>query len=170
MALGLLRPVGRVIGVLCGGSTPHQIALGLTLGVVLGLVPKGNLTAVLLCGLILVLRVNLSAATAATFLAMGFAPALEGVAHQFGLTALSARPLYGFWTWLFAQPLAPWLRLENTVVLGQLLLGLAAAGPIYGVSQALIARVQPGVVAVMSRSSLARLALGVRRPVERSAA
>jgi uncharacterized protein (TIGR03546 family) len=170
MVLARLRPVGRVLGTLCGGSTPHELALGLALGAILGLVPKANLTAALLCALILSLRLNLTSAALATSAGMALAPVLSGLAHRIGLTALSFGLLQGFWSWLFRQPIIPWLRLDETLVLGQLLIGLALAWPLYRLSRGAISRLQPSLVAALRRSPVSRLVLGVRLPAERRAA
>jgi uncharacterized protein (TIGR03546 family) len=170
MVLARLRPVGRVLGTLCGGSTPHELALGLALGAVLGLIPKANLTAALLCGLILSLRLNLTAAALGTSAGMGLAPMLSVLAHQIGLTMLALGVLQGFWSWLFRQPVIPWLRLDETLVLGQLLIGLVLAWPLYRVSREALSRLQPSLVAALRRSSVTRIMLGVRLPAERRAA
>lgn len=170
MILACLRPVGRAIQVLCGGSTPHEIALGLSLGLVLGLLPKSNLTAVLLCGLILSLRLNLVAASMAALTVMGFGPLLDSVAHQIGSFLLSWNVLQGGWAWFFRQPLVPWLRLDDTVVLGQLFIGVVLALPGYSLAVRVLNRVQPLATGIMRRSWPARLALGVRLPPERRAA
>lgn len=170
MVLASMRPIGRTLSVLCGGATPQEIALGVALGAVLGLIPKSNLTAVLLCGVILSLRVNLAAAVFAAGAFSGLAPLLDGVAHQLGSAALSLRALQGGWAWLFRQPIVPWLRLDNTLVLGQLFLGLTSAWPIYRLTFRIVSRIQPQLTAAMTRSAIARTVLGVRLPAQRRAA
>src|SRR4051794_9645298 len=113
MIFASLRPLGRALRILCGGATPHEIALGVALGLMLGLVPKSNLTAVTLCGVILCLRLNLYAAGMTTLAIMPLAASLDGVGNSIGMYALSCGPLAGFWTWLFRQPLVPWLQLND---------------------------------------------------------
>lgn len=170
MVLASMRRVSRTIAVLCGGSTAHEIAMGIALGTILGLIPKANLTAVLLCALILSLRLNLTAALFAAGISMSLAPLLDGVAHPLGLTILSFRPLQGLWSSLLRQPIVPWLQLDQTVVLGELMIGLLVAWPLYRLSRSAVARLQPGVAAVMNHSSVSRLLEGMREPAQRRAA
>ena len=67
----ILRPLRLLFKALVIESTPTQMSYGLALGVLLGVVPKGNLLAVVLGFWIAATRVNLAitacAAVAATF-------------------------------------------------------------------------------------------------------
>jgi uncharacterized protein (TIGR03546 family) len=53
-----LRPVRHFAQALIANDSPRQVAWGFVLGMMIGLVPKGNLTAILLGMLLLGLRVN----------------------------------------------------------------------------------------------------------------
>ena len=54
-----LRPVRALLTLLSSADSPRQIALGFALGMLVGLVPKGNLIAVALVTLLFAARVNL---------------------------------------------------------------------------------------------------------------
>lgn len=54
-----LRPVRFFFKALVTDNTPSQLALGFALGVVIGLVPKGNLLAISLMVVLSAIRVNL---------------------------------------------------------------------------------------------------------------
>jgi uncharacterized protein (TIGR03546 family) len=121
----------RMIQRLIGGSSPSQVAAGFTLGMILGLVPKGNLIAVSMCVLLVSLRVNKAIAVAAA-MAFSFASAwADSFTHKLGALVLgidSLEPVYG---WLYNLPLGPWLGFHNTVVMGSLLVGVYLAYPAY---------------------------------------
>src|SRR5476651_1276880 len=61
----VVRSLRTVIAALLAGDSPRQLAAGFAIGMVLGLVPKGNLIALSLCVLVFSLRVNTSLALVA---------------------------------------------------------------------------------------------------------
>ena len=141
----LFRPLRQLVQSLTGADTPRQIAWGFTLGMFVGLIPKGNLLAVLLTTLIFALRVNTSAALLAAGVFSWAGLLFDGFAHRVGSLALvwqSARPFY---TWLYETPLGALLGTNNTVVVGQLLIALYLAYPIFWFANWFAVRVQPRI-------------------------
>jgi uncharacterized protein (TIGR03546 family) len=127
-AIFILRKVCRA---LVASNAPGQLAAGFTLGMMIGLVPKGNLIALSLCVLLFSIRCNkglgLVAAIAFTFVG----PWTDPFAHRLGLAALNFQPLEAMYASVFNLPLGPWLGLNNTVVVGSLVMGLYAAYPVF---------------------------------------
>jgi uncharacterized protein (TIGR03546 family) len=134
-----VRLLRDLVASLHGGADPRHLAAGLALGAALGLVPKGNLTAVGLILLFFFFRVNkgLALFSAALFTPVGYA--LDGTAHAIGLALLKAAPLQGLWTALYDLPVVPLTRFNNTVVLGNLVLGALFFAPIYFAGLKLVA-------------------------------
>lgn len=112
-------------------DTPRRLALGLACGLALGLLPKGNLLAIGLATAVFATRVNLRVATTAALLFSLGAPWLDPVAHRLGEWVLTQSALTPTWRWLYDQPIIAWTAFNNTVVMGQLLFGLAAFYPVY---------------------------------------
>ena len=56
-----LRPVRMLFQALIGNDTPRQTAWGFSLGMMVGLLPKGNLTAIAIAMILCSLRVNRAA-------------------------------------------------------------------------------------------------------------
>jgi uncharacterized protein (TIGR03546 family) len=112
------------------------------LGLVLGLLPKGNLLAVSVSLLILGTRVNLPAAmlSALAFSLVGVH--LDSLTHPFGWVLLRHETLQPAWTFLYRLPLVPWTSFNNTVVLGSFTLGLTLFYPTYVLSHAVFQRWQ----------------------------
>ncbi|MEM8946559.1 MAG: TIGR03546 family protein [Planctomycetota bacterium] len=127
----LLRPVRQLAQALTANDSARQIAWGFVLGMMIGLLPKGNLVLVGLTVLLCALRVNKSAGmlAAGIFSIVGFA--FDGLAHRIGSIVLLWEPARPVHVWLYEMPLGPWLGLNNTVVVGQLLLALYFAFPVY---------------------------------------
>lgn len=143
-----------------GRREPHQLAWGLALGVWLGVVPYGNLVALAILLFILSVRVN-HGMVAVTAVAMSLVAALfDAQAHAVGRYVLThpqyAPQLATAWQW----PLVPWTDLNNTVVMGGLLLGLAAVVPAYLLSYPLFRYLAPPAADLPSAGE------GAEQPVE----
>lgn len=143
--MSLLRPIRFLAKALTAESTSRQLALGLAMGVVIGLVPKGNLIAVLLTTMLCASKVNLGAGMLTAFLCSWLGPLVDPLTHRIGLSLLTSRPLQPMWTAFADAPLAAWTRFNNTVVLGSLVLGAALFYPAYRSSQPLFARYAPQI-------------------------
>jgi uncharacterized protein (TIGR03546 family) len=130
-----LRPLRQVAQALLAHDASNQLALGFALGMVLGLMPKGNLIAVSLFVLLFSLRVNKGVSLLAAFAFSWFGPALDPFADKIGAYILSAGPLQTTYAALFQLPLGPWFDFNNTVVVGTLVIGLWAFYPTYWLSQ-----------------------------------
>jgi uncharacterized protein (TIGR03546 family) len=127
----LVALVRRMAGFLAANDSPRQLAMGAALGMILGLVPKGNLIALTLLVLLLLLRLNkgLGLAAAVAFSSLG--PWSDPFTHKLGLVVLGYEPLQSTYAALYDLPLAPWLGFDNTVVTGTLLVGLYLAYPVH---------------------------------------
>jgi uncharacterized protein (TIGR03546 family) len=97
----------------------------------LGLVPKGNLFAVIFLLFFFLFNVNKGMAliSAALFTPVGYL--IDGPAHDIGSALLLSPALAGLWTWLYNLPVVPWTKFNNTVVLGNLVVGLVLFAPLY---------------------------------------
>jgi len=127
----------------------------------IGLVPKGNLIAFVLMTLLFALRVNKPAGLMAAGIFSAVGLMLDGFAHNIGSQVLvweAARP---FHIWLYEMPLGPWLGLNNTIVIGQLIVGLYLVYPIYWYSRRFAAHVQQPLSRWFMRYRLIRWIRGV---------
>lgn len=131
MELSWIRPVKLVTRLITEAASAQQIAWGFALGMLLGLVPKGNLTAVFLSMALLSLNVNFSAGVLGALAFSAVSPVLDPLTHRLGYWLLASRSLEPIWVWLSQVPLFPWTRLTNTVVLGNLVLGLWLFLPVW---------------------------------------
>ncbi len=131
MLAHLLRPVRRVVRSLLAYDASSQLAAGFALGMVLGLVPKGNLIALSLFVLLFSLRVNTGSGLVAALAFSWLGPALDPFADKLGAYVLAASSMQGTYAAIFQLPLGPWFDFNNTVVVGSLAIGLWAMYPVY---------------------------------------
>lgn len=158
----LLRPVRYLAKALVAQESSRQLAAGLALGVMVGLVPKGNLTAVVLAMVLFALRVNLGTGLLSAFVVSLAAPWLDPLSHAIGYALLTFGPLEPVWARLYDLPLVPWTAFNNTVVLGSFVLGAALAYPVYRASEPIFARYQPTIAARLLRFRPVQVLLGIQ--------
>ena len=115
-------------------DTPRRLALGLACGVLLGLVPKGNLLAIGIAMVVFATHVSLPVATASALGVSLFGTWLDPVTHRLGQAILTQPLLTPIWDRLYHVPLVAWTSFNNTVVMGNLFLGLVLLYPVYRLS------------------------------------
>ena len=110
---------------------PAQFAWAIAFGVLLGLIPHGNLLAVATLVLILCLRLNHPAmgltAIGVTLVATKMDPWSDRVGDWILNQPAARDALTTAWQW----PLVPWTDVNNTVVLGSFVIGTASLLPIF---------------------------------------
>jgi uncharacterized protein (TIGR03546 family) len=143
-ALALPR---KIVQAAIGSSSPHEIAAGFALGMVLGLMPKGNLIAVSLCVALFSLRVNKGVGLAAVALFSFVSQWADPLTHKIGLWALTVDSMQAVYASVFNLPLGPWLGIHNTIVAGTLVLGMYAAYPAYWTVRIAAGRLQQSTAA-----------------------
>ncbi len=126
--LGILR---QFVKGLTSDTDPSQIGWGIALGFVIGLIPKGNLTAQLLLLLLMALKVNIPFGLLTMFAVSFLNPLADRLTDPLGYALLTAGPLAPLWTALYNMPVAPWTGFNNTVLLGGLLAGAILFVPVY---------------------------------------
>ncbi|HMO86441.1 MAG TPA: TIGR03546 family protein [Lacipirellulaceae bacterium] len=152
----LFRPLRLLAQAFAANESPRQVAWGVALGMFVGLLPKGSPLAWLLATLVCALRVNRSAAlvSAAAFSYVGWL--LDDFAHAAGALALTWPPLQHTWTALYELPLGPWIGWNNTVVMGQLLIGCYLLYPVYALAHMGSRRFQSPLTAWLLRRRVIR--------------
>jgi uncharacterized protein (TIGR03546 family) len=156
-----LRPLRIFAQALIGNDTPRQSAWGFSLGMMVGLLPKGNLVAMTLAMLLFGTKVNRAAGLLGIGLFCYVGWPLDTTAHRLGslvLTSNAAQPLFA---WIYEQPLGPFSGLNNTVVVGQLLIGLYLFYPTYKASYVMAKHVRPRVHAWLMKYRVIRWLRGV---------
>jgi uncharacterized protein (TIGR03546 family) len=127
-----LKYIQGLIKTLNENTSPREIAAGVVLGSILGLLPKTNLLGLFIWVLILMLQVNIGMATAAIILFAIVGHLTDPFTEKLGYWALTGVPgLEGLWTAMYNTPIIPFTNFNNTLVMGNLLFGLLLAIPLY---------------------------------------
>jgi uncharacterized protein (TIGR03546 family) len=127
-----LKLVTNFIKILREGQTPAQVAGGFAIGSILGLSPMLTLQGLLVWLIILILDVNLSAATFSLGLFALIAYIFDPIFHRLGYFLLvDINGLKALWAALYNAPIAPLTRFNNTVVMGSFVSALILFTPLY---------------------------------------
>jgi uncharacterized protein (TIGR03546 family) len=157
--LSLLSGLARALQ---GGADPRHLAAGLALGAAWGLTPKGNALSIVFLLLFFFFRVDKGLALVSAFLFTFVGHLIDPAAHALGLALLTAAPLKGLWTALYDLPLAPLTRFNNSVVLGNLVIGLALFAPLYAAGKRLAVHYQANWQPRLARLPLIKTLTGLR--------
>ncbi len=157
----ILRPVRLLMQAAVMESTPRQMSMGLAFGILLGLVPKGNLLAISLGLMLAATRLNLAVAALGAMAAALAAVACDGLFDQIGWWVLSRPQLAGVWQWLYEQPFVPWTDFNHSIVMGSFVTGLALVVPVHFASRPLFAKYAGVLRKYAGRSWVVKVAQGV---------
>lgn len=127
---------------LCTKDSPKQMAAGLACGLLLGLLPKGNLVAVAVASMLMATRMSLAVGILCAFAVSLVAPLCDPLTHRIGQEVLTTGALAPLWRHVSRIPLAAWTSFNNTVVMGSLSLGLLLVWPVYRLSLPWMVRLQ----------------------------
>lgn len=132
------NPYRFLVECVASPNTPRQLAWGVALGFLIGIVPKANLIAVVLIVVVAALRVNLLAVALSAIVFSFVSPIADPLTHRLGDFLLRRHALQGFWTRMAELPIVPWTDFNNTVVLGSLVTGLVLLFPAYWICSRLM--------------------------------
>ncbi len=156
----LIRPLRALVKGLCANDSSHQLAAGMALGMVIGLVPKGNLIAAILLVVLLSLKINRGTGLCSAFLFTWVGALLDPISHRIGWVVLKAKSVEALFTWMIDLPVIPWTSFNNTVVLGSFLLAMGGLIPLYLGSQMLFEKYTEPVIARLTQYKLYHVLLG----------
>ena len=126
-----LKIMGKIFRVLNAEATPKQIAGGVMLGMIIGLTPTFSLHNILVVFLILVIRVNLTAAILSMFAFDLIGYGVDSVSDWIGGAILTSTTLRPLWIEAYNAAIIPFTRFNNTIVMGSLAISLILLCPIF---------------------------------------
>lgn len=158
----IISPIRQLMQLFKSHDSAYQVAFGVTLGAIIGVMPKGNLIVVCLGVLLCAVHVNKSAGLIAIGIFSWLAPLVDPIAHTLGLRLLEMPSMQGSFAWLYDQPLGPWLGFNNTVVLGTFLLGIYFSYPVFWVSYVGWSRISSRIAERQRQRAVGHLAAGMK--------
>lgn len=164
----MFGPLRKVVAVFTGGGSPQAIAFGCAMGMMVGLLPKGNLTAAAISMVILATHANLAAAAVSGTLFSWAGLWTDPLAHRLGSAILTQPAWQKSFARLYELPLMPWTALNNTVVVGSLVLSLVLFYPVYRLMWLSFNRHQAPIAEKLREYRVDRLLAGAEAAAKRS--
>lgn len=147
----------RIIKVFRDGATPAQIAWGLTLGFMMGIIPGWPLHVFVLLLIALIFNVNLTMVGLGAIVTSLLTLALDPVLDTFGYYILSDIPaLTGLFTHMYNSTFWMLTRFNNSLVMGGTALGILLAIPLFLVFRQLVILIRSKVIYKLGDTKLAK--------------
>jgi uncharacterized protein (TIGR03546 family) len=143
-----------------GINSPHQLALGVAFGVLIGLVPKESAIPWMICLLFLLSRANLLTGIVAALVVSVISPLLDVYSDQIGFSILTVEALQASYAAAMEIPFLAWTQFDNTVVTGSVAIGLLGWVPVYLISQVFFRTVGIAVIKKFMQLPVVRFIFG----------
>lgn len=127
----MLRQILKVIKVLNSNAKPWQLSLGVSFGAIVGLTPLTSLHNLALIFLALIINMNIGIMILSAIVFSGVAYILDPVFHSTGLAILKSTSLTAVWENVFSCPIALVAQLNNSIVMGSLVISVLLAVPLF---------------------------------------
>lgn len=139
--------IAKLVAGLIANRRPGEVSAGIAFGLLLALLPPGNLLWPLLFVVTFFLKLNVGAELAALGIFRLLVPVADPAIEAFGFSILTAGPLQPLFTSLYNVPLFPFTRFNNSMVTGGLTLGVLLWLPVFLLARAGVVgfrnRIQP---------------------------
>ncbi|MFO7729632.1 MAG: TIGR03546 family protein [Spirochaetia bacterium] len=134
----MITLVARFIAALNANSRPGEIAAGFACGILLALIPFGNLLWVLLFVVFFLLKLHAGTLLFTTVLFKLFIGIMDPLVDFIGLSILTQPSLTPYFITAINTPLLPLMDFNNSLVIGGLVLGLLMWIPLFYGGRALV--------------------------------
>jgi uncharacterized protein (TIGR03546 family) len=137
-------------------TSPGEIAHAVSIGILLGLMPKNNLLWYMLFVFFLFVRSNKSVFFLMTILSSLAAPLLDPVFNTMGEAILLFKPLVPVYRTLLDIPFVGFTKFNNTIVTGSLVTGLILYIPVYLLARLFVAQWRTHIASALAKQPFVR--------------
>lgn len=134
----MLKKLIKLLKAINSNKNPGEISHAVCLGMMLGLIPKSNLLWYVLAIFFVFMRIHKGSFVLFTFLFSLLAPALDPLFDTVGYWFLTLEPVAPFFIELLEIPFMGFTKINNTIVMGSLLVSLGAYIPVYWLSRLIL--------------------------------
>ncbi len=156
----LLKQLFAFFRLLNSDTGLNQLALGLSLGVILGFSPFLSLQTFIVLVCCFFFRIQLGAAFLSAFFFKFIAFLFDPLTDKLGQVALEAESLRPLYVQMYNMPLVPLTRFNNSIVMGSGIVGFLLVIPLFFAFRKLITRYRETVVAKYQQSKIWKLWAG----------
>jgi uncharacterized protein (TIGR03546 family) len=132
-------------------SSPWQIAIAITFGMLVGFTPLWRLHNVIILLLVLFFRVNIASFIVSVVMFSALSLILNPLILMAGDSLLVAERLMPIWTWLYNTPLGQLSQFYHSLTMGGLTIGLLLAIPILLISRLVVIQYREKIMAWVNK-------------------
>jgi uncharacterized protein (TIGR03546 family) len=153
----MLKLLFKLLTALNSETDPAQISLAFCFGMILGFTPVLSMHNLLVLFLILVLRVNVSAALLAWGFFTGIAYLLDTLFIQAGEYLLALPSMLDIWTSMYNSDFWRLTHFNNTLTLGSLAVSVVVFLPLFFIFKILILKYRKHILAWIRKSKIMQI-------------
>ena len=131
----------QIIAMLSQNGRPTQVAIGIAIGLIFGLIPKDNLIAVAMVAMVVFLPVNQIMAISVAIMTHLLSGVLSPVVSNLGAIVLQLPVVTGVIAALYQLPVLPWTCLDNPQVIGGVGVGWVTLLPNFALCRLVLSQV-----------------------------
>ena len=123
MILWLIKQINKILKAINSEQSPKEIALGFSIGIILGVVPFNIVTSTGWLIILVSLKTNISIAVLGIAIGKLLTLFIHPLAHILGLRLLTQPSIESLWTTLYNSPIVL-TQFNNTITLGSTVIGI----------------------------------------------
>lgn len=127
-----LEILAKLFKILRSEASPNQIAVGLVIGMIIGLTPLFTFHNLVLFIILIIFKINIGMALFSMAIFAGIAYLFDPIFHSFGYYLLvDAESIRSFWIFVMDIPFLALSRYNNTVVTGSITVAIILIIPMF---------------------------------------
>lgn len=127
----MISLIAKLVAALNANSRPAEVAAAASFGLLLALIPGGNLLWFAILILVFLLKVHLASALLVMALGKLIVPVIDPLVGRLGLLILNQEALSPLYTQMINTPLLPYTSFNNSLVMGGLAAGILLWIPVF---------------------------------------
>jgi len=152
----MIRQIAKLLKILNSETAPINISLAICFGMVVGFTQMWSVHNLIILAIVLFFRVNLSAFILGTLFFKSLSFLLNGVFHQIGLSLLTANFYQDIGTYLYNITFWKFDRINNTIVVGGVLVSILGFLPILFILNILIKKYRKHILRYVRKTKIAK--------------
>jgi len=152
----MITLIAKFLAALNANSRPGEIAAGFACGIMLALIPAGNLLWIVLFIIFFFLKIHLGTMFLTIIIFKLFIGVMDPLIDTLGLLLLQQKSLEPFYIWAVNSPVLPFSRFNNSLVMGGFVSGVILWIPFFFIGRLLVGFYRRGVRDKIASSKLVR--------------
>ena len=136
----ILKFLQQLLRALNSDGTPGQVGMGMAIGLAFGLTPLASLHNLVVLAVAMLTTVSFPGVIVGWAIAVPFGFLLDPLFDRVGMALLSSEALAPLFTWVVNTPVVALSQLNNSIVLGSLVVWILAILPSFVLFRMLVAR------------------------------